>query len=65
MTSAPLAHMGRALFGNLWQSRLALGRSDRIVRRWLAGKYPVPEREARRIVALVNVEPPKKKGMPT
>lgn len=48
--------MGRSLFGNLWQSRLAraLGRSDRTVRRWLAGEYPVPEREVRRIERLVK-----------
>lgn len=35
---------GRALYGERWQSPLArdLGVSDRTMRRWATGAYPVP-----------------------
>ena len=39
-----LADVGEALYGPQWQSALArdLGVSDRTVRRWVAGAYPMP-----------------------
>ena len=40
-----LRETGEALHGPQWQSALArdLGISDRTMRRWVAGTYPVPE----------------------
>ena len=45
MTPARLTTIGRALYGERWQSSLArvLGVSDRTVRRWVAGSSPVPD----------------------
>lgn len=39
-----LIECGRALYGPLWQSALSrdLGVSDRTMRRWVAGQFPVP-----------------------
>lgn len=43
MTSL-LVETGQALYGERWQSPLArdLGVSDRTMRRWATGAYPVP-----------------------
>jgi hypothetical protein len=40
-----LQEVGRALYGDTWQSELArdLGCNDRTVRRWNAGDAPIPE----------------------
>jgi len=40
-----LIAVGQALYGERWQSPLArdLGVSDRTMRRWVAGTYPVPK----------------------
>lgn len=42
--SRVLVEAGEALYGGQWQSALArdLGVSDRTVRRWAAGVYPMP-----------------------
>ena len=39
-----LIAVGQALYGERWQSPLArdLGVSDRTMRRWAAGQFPVP-----------------------
>src|SRR5487761_1790015 len=44
MTPAELAKIGRALYGERWQTPLArmLSIADRSVRRWLAGESAVP-----------------------
>lgn len=41
---ALLIDCGLALYGPQWQSALArdLGVSDRTIRRWVAGQFPVP-----------------------
>lgn len=38
------ARIGAALYGQRWQSELAreLGVSDRTVRRWVSGAFPIP-----------------------
>jgi hypothetical protein len=56
MTAAELAVAGRAVYGERWQRSLAsdLHVSDRTVRRWLAGEFPVPAsvvRKLRKILA--------------
>ena len=40
-----LQEVGRALYGDIWQSELArdLGCNDRTVRKWNAGDAPIPE----------------------
>lgn len=45
MTPELLIECGRALYGQQWQSPLArdLGVSDRTIRRWVAGQFPVPD----------------------
>jgi hypothetical protein len=45
MTPTHLEQIGRALYGERWQSPLArdLDVSDRTVRRWMAGEWPIPE----------------------
>jgi DNA-binding transcriptional regulator YiaG len=45
MTPARFTEMGRALYGEMWQSETAraLGVSDRTVRRWLSNGKPVPD----------------------
>src|SRR5262245_17906386 len=50
-----LASIGRALYGERWQTSLAtdLRVADRTMRRWLAGELPVPdgvEKELRQIL---------------
>ena len=44
-TANILHEVGRALYGNIWQSELArdLGCTDRTVRKWNAGDAPIPE----------------------
>jgi len=44
-TANILHEVGRALYGNIWQSELArdLGCNDRTVRKWNAGDAPIPE----------------------
>lgn len=46
MTPERLEEVGLALYGTVWQARIAgepeLDYSDRQVRRWKAGKHPVP-----------------------
>jgi hypothetical protein len=44
MTSDELATAGRALYGDRWQTSLAhdLHVSDRTMRRWLTGEFPIP-----------------------
>jgi hypothetical protein len=44
-TANILQEVGRALYGDIWQSELArdLGCSDRTVRKWNAGDAPIPE----------------------
>ena len=44
MTPELLTECGRTLYGQQWQSALArdLGVSDRTIRRWVAGQFPVP-----------------------
>lgn len=39
-----LIETGQALYGQQWQTALArdLGVSDRTMRRWVAGQFPVP-----------------------
>lgn len=56
MTPARLSAIGRALYGDRWQSALAaaLGVADRTVRRWAAGTSPVPDGAARDMTALLN-----------
>lgn len=55
MTPDTLAAIGRALYGERWQTALAhdLGVTDRTMRRWAAGASPVPdgiEAECRRLL---------------
>ena len=44
-TANILQEVGRALYGDIWQSELArdLGCNDRTVRKWNAGDAPIPE----------------------
>jgi len=44
MTPARFTEMGRALYGEMWQSETAraLGRHDRTVRHWLSGTWQIP-----------------------
>ena len=44
-TANVLKEVGRALYGDIWQSELArdLGCNDRTVRKWNAGDAPIPE----------------------
>ena len=55
MTPDKLASMGRALFGDRWQTSLSteLSVADRTVRRWTSGDSPIPdgvEPELRRLL---------------
>jgi hypothetical protein len=52
MTPAELADIGRALYGERWQSALAraIAVSDRTMRYWAAGERPIPEGVAEDIV---------------
>jgi hypothetical protein len=45
MTPSRFTEMGRALYGERWQSESAraLGRSYRTVRHWLSETWPIPE----------------------
>jgi hypothetical protein len=45
MTPTRLTEMGRALYGEMWQSATAraLGRHDRTVRHWISGTWPIPD----------------------
>lgn len=45
MTPALLREAGEAIYGPRWQSELARDFyvTDRTVRRWLAGDWPIPE----------------------
>ena len=45
MTPDDIARIGRALYGERWQTSLAgdLHVADRTMRRWLAGESPVPD----------------------
>jgi hypothetical protein len=49
-----LARIGRILYSDQWQVPLAagLGINDRTVRRWAAGKSPIPESRWAEIKAL-------------
>jgi hypothetical protein len=55
ITSDKLADIGRALYGERWQTALAadLRVADRTLRRWLTGEAPIPDnigREARELL---------------
>lgn len=61
MTPTNLAEIGRALYGERWQTALAadLGVADRTMRRWAAGTSPAPpgiEAELRRLLEERGVE---------
>ena len=45
MTPTLLREAGELLYGPRWQSELAesIGVSNRTIRRWLSGEWPVPE----------------------
>jgi hypothetical protein len=45
MTPDNMARIGRALYGERWQTALAtdLQVADRTMRRWLAGEFPIPD----------------------
>jgi hypothetical protein len=45
MTTPPLSELGEALYGDRWQRSMAraLGVSERMMRYWAAGDYPVPD----------------------
>jgi hypothetical protein len=53
---ALLENVGRALFGDRWQTYLGLTLevSDRTVRRWAAGDAPVPEEVWPALVAVIR-----------
>ena len=56
MSADRLAEMGRALYGERWQTALAtrLGIADRTMRRWLTGESPIPiglEEELQKLLA--------------
>lgn len=44
MTPSQLERAGRTLYGDNWQTplALALGVSDRSMRRWASGSHPIP-----------------------
>jgi pyocin large subunit-like protein len=56
MTPAELRAIGEALYGPVWQTKLArvVPANVRTVRRWLSGKSPVRPVVAARIRALVK-----------
>lgn len=56
MTPDTLARIGELLYGRMWQTELArrLNVSDRTVRRWRAGDWPVPARVPAELQALVT-----------
>lgn len=51
-----LIAVGQALYGERWQSPLArdLGVSDRTMRRWVAGQFPVPVGVRAELVTLLK-----------
>ena len=54
MTPNDLATIGAAIYGPSWKRPLAaaLGISERSIRNWMAGKYPVPEGVRRDLIEL-------------
>jgi hypothetical protein len=57
MTPDELAQGGERLYGPRWQTSLAraLGVNPRILRRWVSGRYTIPEAVAEDIAALVEI----------
>jgi hypothetical protein len=61
MSPTKLANVGRALYGQRWQTALAtdLGVSDRTMRRWLTGESPIPsgiEEELQKLLTMRTIE---------
>jgi hypothetical protein len=56
MTPELLSECGAALYGGRWQSELArdLNVNDRTVRRWLAGRNPMPPGVALELLRLLR-----------
>jgi hypothetical protein len=56
MTPDKLATMGRALYGERWQTALAMnfGIADRTMRRWLTGESPIPSGIAEELQKLLT-----------
>jgi hypothetical protein len=57
MTEAPpLSELGEALYGDRWQRSMAraLGVSERMMRYWAAGDYPVPDYVRPQLLGLVR-----------
>lgn len=56
MTPTHLEQIGRALYGERWQSPLArdLDVSDRTMRRWVAGASPIPAAVAHDLTRLLR-----------
>lgn len=54
-TAPTLADIGEALYGPQWQTTMAreLGVSGRIVRYWVAGTHPVPQRALNELCRLM------------
>ncbi|MFO1080874.1 MAG: hypothetical protein U1E23_09640 [Reyranellaceae bacterium] len=55
MTPADLDRVAALLYGPRWQTALAaaLGTNERVVRYWIAGERPIPERVRGEVVALL------------
>lgn len=58
MTPAQLRRLGRKLYGERWQTAmaLALGVADRTVRRWAAGSSAVPDTVRLELIAALRIE---------
>lgn len=56
MTRDQLRQAGVTMFGEQWQTPLAeaLGVSDRTMRRWISGRFPIPPDIRGRIAAAIG-----------